>query len=805
MLNPNPHRFDDESPPRRGTGSFRGGGDGRGGRDHAPASSSYTTPIQGSTRRVGWADGTSSFVSIPSGSYASRNLEDVREASAQRGGDLGVGKRVRQSAERDGGNGGGPGGRVLGMRVVLNDGSGDSEDDLFVGTPSSRRGGGGSSGCRSFAGPPAVFRGYAGPPSSAERGGDNRDGGGRSGAGGGYRNDNYMTPARGEGGAHRQDTDNPPASAGRSGSRGGHGGGGGGGEGEGRGGGYRLDNPPRSAGRSEHRGGGWGEGCRQDNLPSGAGRSGDRGFDGGGRGIGHTHDAYPPPAREEVGGRSTRREEASPEVTAGWGGKPWRAWGGSTPRGKSNGSSERATPKNMRPSADANEEEYPEEDYVYPDMSPSGEHVPLPPVLSPAAAAAAYDQVIAAVAYHQALAADNASGASGGGGAMRHSHSPLSRVSRGIAAAPGAAAAAAAAADGSLIELLESSIGRIQILQTTLGVREAQLAESKGALEAVQHRLVSALAAVGDDMEAVDDLAGANAAGVVERAANDARERFLGASGYHQGEGTGTMGIHVHERGLLLLQYEREMKRMAKQIEKMKMGMTKRNTCDGEQPVSRIRLRQEYQTSRVDPPGTIGDEEVRPLHTRTRPMTSPPRPMTSVPSTPDATASMVETGGGAPPAPQLTPASITTTPAAPASFGVQGLDSPQSPPELRAPPSATLPVPGPGPFPGSGMLSPPSPSPPSPLSGLKPRVRWQNPEHLDLENVSTCLVGLQPPMPPPMVVKVAAAADAEAAATLTSGQKSWSLLSSAPVIPGGRANIARIATSAMSSMARSRR
>jgi hypothetical protein len=56
-----------------------------------------------------------------------------------------------------------------------------------------------------------------------------------------------------------------------------------------------------------------------------------------------------------------------------------------------------------------------------------------------------------------------------------------------------------------------------------------------------------------------------------------------------------------------------------------------------------------------------------------------------------------------------------------------------------------------------------------------------------------------------MVVKVAAAADAEAAATLTSGQKSWSLLSSAPVIPGGRANIARIATSAMSSMARSRR
>jgi hypothetical protein len=298
------------------------------------------------------------------------------------------------SAERSGGGGGnGNGGRgknnggwgrpQFGGRAILNDGSDNSDEDLFIGTPNSSSGGGGGRG------------GYARPSSSG--------GGGRSGGGGG----------------------------------------------------------------------------------------------GGGR----------------------RREEASPEVTAGWGGKPWRAWGGKTPGGDSDMSSEWATPWSRRDhDHDAyDEQQYPEEDYMYPD-TPASERsrVPARPLRTPAAAAA----------YNQAVAAANAAKASAGdGGLAARAHSQLSRVSRGLAASPAAVAAAAvaAASDSKLIEMLESqhsaSVGQIQALQTTLDVRSVQLSESKGALKEVQHRLVGALAAVGDDLEAVEDVAGASGDGVVGRAA----------------------------------------------------------------------------------------------------------------------------------------------------------------------------------------------------------------------------------------------------------------------------------------------
>ena len=434
-------------------------------------------------------------------------------------------------------------------------------------------------------------------------------------------------------------------------------------------------------------------------------------------------------------GRLARRfeeDEASPEVTAGWGGKPWRAWGGKTPGGASDMSSEWATPRSVR----YDDEDYPMEDVIY--DTPATEMSELP------AHAHRGRAPVVAAAYHRAVAAANSNFVSA-------RHSSLSRVSRGAAAAPAAVAAAAvaAAADNELIRALEAqhaaSVDRIQALQTTLDVREVQLSESKGALKEVQTRLVGALAAVGDDVEAVEDIAGANGDGLVGRAEEDAR-------GGQQGD----------EAMLLLRQYEREMKRMARDIEEIKREKLGGNSAAV--PMIRQEKSDDLSGSRVraeTPAETPAEAQIR-AQTQAKAQSEAQSLLSKVTSTsrparPPQTETETETrpptpsrpSTSQPPSASVPPSSLgtTSTRGMVLPLGTTGrhnfVDSPmrlqRSEAEVRpsvtpAPPPATTSVPNPAS--GFGTVSPTPSSRASSPSGVKSRVRWQHPEHLDLENTS---------------------------------------------------------------------
>jgi hypothetical protein len=316
------------------------------------------------------------------------------------------------------------------------------------------------------------------------------------------------------------------------------------------------------------------------------------------------------------------------------------------------------------------------------------------------------------------------------------------------------------------------------------------------------------------------------------RYAEDAREFAGAAYGYrdeHEHE------IVVDEGVLLLQQYEREMKRMARQIEEIKTGKPAGGTSAGGEPVPRIvdgeRKGGGQRVVSIAPPQhapnlaiRIGVGEVRP------PQTSQSRQ--SVPSSTAATGT--RTGGGnsnAPLAPQPTPASATTPGAG---AGYQSSARP-------APPPATTPGPGPFPAGGSAALMPPSPSSPSsPSAGVKPRVRWQHPEHLDLENASSAAApqssaprwpGAKLPQGTPQSASsavlsfaamhlagmsrnrgapsaggggAATAAGGDGATAAPAAPRSWTKLSD-EVNSASKASVLERATSALSGMARSRR
>ena len=216
----------------------------------------------------------------------------------------------------------------------------------------------------------------------------------------------------------------------------------------------------------------------------------------------------------------------------------------------------------------------------------------------------------------------------------------------------------------------------------------------------------------------------------------------------------------------MLQQYEREMKRMAMQIEELKKGTpagagagaSELGGNKGGSATSDVSQQVPPPIRRLPPERATGTQEwARP----------PQRQQTSQWSAPGPYSDYPTVGYAHLPPPQPTPASVVgtssvaaTRPSSSSSRSQPPQPPPPPPPPQQErerqppppPPAATLAAAPPPPPPtipdpiahyqysaaGSAAMTQPSASPSSPSSpsGVKPRVRWQHPEHLDLEKAS---------------------------------------------------------------------